>query len=123
MLQVLIVDDSPMFRQVVRELLLSHFSLFQVAEAGDGEEALAGLARLEPELIIMDVRLPGESGIALTRKIKTAHPNSAIIILTSFNLPEYREAALLNGADYFLPKNIPSIELIKAVERVIQVHR
>jgi DNA-binding NarL/FixJ family response regulator len=75
-----------------------------VEEALDGKAALEKVISFLPHLVFMDIRLPGQNGLELTRKIKTSHPNIAIIILTDYDLPEYREAARSGGADGFIPK-------------------
>jgi CheY-like chemotaxis protein len=93
-----------------------------IAEAGDGEEALGKIDTLLPNLIFMDINLPGENGLELTRKIKTTHPETPIIILTSYDLPEYRQVAYENGANSFLVKGCFNLEeLITMVESLISV--
>jgi len=91
-----------------------------IAEAGDGEEALGKLDTLLPNLIFMDINLPGENGLELTRKIKATHPEIPIIILTSYDLLEYRQVAYENGANSFLVKGSFTLrELITMVESLI----
>lgn len=75
-----------------------------VEEALDGKKALEQVTTFLPELVFMDIRLPGQNGLELTRIIKKTHPNIAIIIITDHDLPEYREAATIGGADGFIPK-------------------
>jgi len=90
-----------------------------VEEAVDGAEALEKVKAFRPDLIFMDIRLPGETGLELTKKIKASHPEIVIIILTHYDLPEYREAANDGGADDFIPKgslNLADIEqLVKSI--------
>ena len=74
-------------------------------EARDGREALNEVSVFDPDLIFMDIKLPGENGLELTRKIRASNSEVKIIILTSHDLPEYREAAREGGADYFLTKD------------------
>ena len=81
-----------------------------IFEATDGEEALQKIKTLLPDLVFMDIKLPGESGLELTKKIKTQYPNIIIIILTAFDIPEYREAAYQYNANYFLSKGSTSKE-------------
>ena len=91
-----------------------------IAEAGDGEEALRKIDALLPDLIFMDINLPGESGLELTRKIKVFHPETSIIILTSHDLPEHRQVAYEQGANSFLVKGSFILEeLIAEVESLI----
>jgi len=75
-----------------------------IEEAGDGVQALEKLESFRPDLIFMDIRLPGISGLRLTEKIKTRNPQIAVVILTEYDLPEYREAADFGGADDFIAK-------------------
>jgi DNA-binding NarL/FixJ family response regulator len=93
-----------------------------ITEAGDGEEALRTIDTVLPNLIFMDINLPGENGLELTRKIKATHPETPIIILTSYDLPEYRQAAYEYGANSFLVKGSFTLaELITMVESLISV--
>jgi len=75
-----------------------------IIEAADGVEAFQKIDSHPPNLILMDVTLPGEDGLELTRKIKADYPGVTIIILTSHDSPEYREAAIRSKANYFLSK-------------------
>jgi DNA-binding NarL/FixJ family response regulator len=91
-----------------------------IIEAADGVEALQKIDSYLPNLIFMDIRLPGENGLELTRKIKTNYPDIIIIILTSHDLPEYREAATQNKANYFFSKNsIATDEIFKFVKTIL----
>jgi len=76
-----------------------------IIEAGDGVEAFQKIDSNLPDLVFMDIHLRGENGLELTRKIKADYPNIIIIILTNYDLPEYREAATRNKADYFFAKD------------------
>lgn len=90
-----------------------------VEQAEDGTEALNKVRCFAPDLIFMDIRLPGQTGLELTSKIKQDHPDMTIVLLTDYNLPEYREAAFANGADDFIVKgslNPPAIaKLVKSL--------
>jgi DNA-binding NarL/FixJ family response regulator len=76
-----------------------------IEEAGDGNEVLEKVENLCPALIFMDIRLPGENGLQLTKKIKKNHSDIKIVILTTYDLPEYREAAFQYGANCFMTKD------------------
>ncbi len=102
--KVLIVDDSTLFRQLFRETLQDRFPSLEIYEAINGEEALLQVEILRPNLIFMDVRLPGGNGLQLTQKIKAQYPNIIVIILTGYDLPEYREVSS-PYADYFFSKD------------------
>ena len=101
---VLIVEDNPVFRTVLKGILTSRIPSIVVEEASNGEEALIQVQKIDPFLIFMDIRLPDGSGLEITRTIKEINPEIQIIILTSYDMPEYREVAFLNGASHFLTK-------------------
>jgi DNA-binding NarL/FixJ family response regulator len=91
-----------------------------ISEAKDGEDALKKVDALSPDLIFMDIKMPGESGLELTKKIKKQHPEIIIIMLTAYDMPEYREAAYQNKADYFLSKGSTSREdILTLVESIL----
>jgi len=119
MFRTLIVEDSTFFRQLLKETLLSRFPKMDIFEAGNGEEALQKIKTKPPDLIFMDIKLPGESGLEITQKIKADYPNITIIILTSYDLPEYREAADQYQANYFLSKGSTTkeniVDLVKSI--------
>ena len=120
--KILLVEDNVAFRRVLKQSLHRCFPSMIIAEAGDGEEALGKIDTLLPDLIIMDIKLPGENGLKLTKKIKATHQETPIIILTSYDLPEYRQVAYENGANSFLVKGSFSLrELTTMVESLISV--
>ena len=105
MLRTLLVEDSISFRTVIKNELLSKFPSIEVMEAGSGEEALEKLGSRPMDLVFMDIGLPGQSGLEVTKRIKADYPDTTISILTSYNLPEYREAAIRCGASCLIAKN------------------
>ena len=113
--KTLIVEDSIFFRQFLKETLNAEFPNIEISEAADGEEALEKVQNLLPHLVFMDIRLPGESGLEITRKIKSQNPDISVIILTSYDLPEYRDAAKQYQADHFLSKGTTTKEDILAL--------
>ena len=117
---ILLVEDNVTFRRVLKQSLHECFPCMTIAEAVAGEEALRKIDNLLPNLIFMDIKLPGENGLELTRKIKATHPETPIIILTSYDVLEYRQAAYESGADSFLVKGSFTLgELITMVESLI----
>ena len=104
MAKLLIVEDSAFFRRLLKETILSRHPTMDILEAPSAEDALTMMNGFTPDLIFVDIQLPGESGLEFSRKIKRMHPNIPIIILTSYDLPEYREAAKAFQTDYFLSK-------------------
>ena len=117
--RILIVEDNMAFRRFLREILESNFPSMKVTEVGGGEEALRQADACTPDLIFMDVRLPGENGLRLTQKVKAAHPESVVAIITNYDLPEYRRAAHANGASYFLSKSTSTQDLLALVDEVL----
>ncbi len=118
----LIIEDNRIFRQTLRESLQISFPGSVIMEATNGVEALEGIENFFPDIILMDLRLPGESGFRLTRKIKGLYPDMTIFILTNYNEPECREAAFRYGADRFIPKEslnrIRLEELVRAYYKI-----
>jgi DNA-binding NarL/FixJ family response regulator len=112
---MLVVEDNITFRQNLVELLKEEFPDIEILEAGGGEEALRLVNELHPFLVFMDIRLPGENGLELTTKIKNHHPETVVVILTSQDLPEYREAAQNVGATHFVSKVSTSVQEILGV--------
>jgi DNA-binding NarL/FixJ family response regulator len=120
MFKTMLVEDNPSFRQIVKANLQDQFPSMDIIEAADGVEALRKIDFRPPNLILMDITLPGENGLELTRKIKADYPGVTIIILTSHDEPEYREAAIRSKANYFLSKgSIATDEIFKLVKSII----
>lgn len=118
--KALIVDDNSMLRETTRIFLESNFPRLCVLEAQDGKEAIQQTNNHEPDLILMDIGLPGENGLRLTRKIKNLYPQITIIIFTNYDLSEYRKAAFECGADFFFSKSsLQKNKLVKAVEFIL----
>jgi len=115
MVSTLIVDDNSVFRESLRHVLRTHFPALEVTEAEDGAQTLQHVQAALPDLIFMDIRLRGENGLQLTKKIKSRYPHAVIAITTSYDLPEYRRAARRVGASHFLCKDKLSHERIAAV--------
>ena len=104
MLNTLIVEDNANFRRVLKNNLETFFPSMAIHEAAEGNEALQRVDTFRPELIFMDIGLPGENGLQLTQRIKTSYPDTKVIILTSHDTLEYREAAIRCGANCFITK-------------------
>ena len=118
--RVLVVEDSTIFRTLLKETLQSRFPSMEILEAVDGEEAMKEITARLPDLIFMDVKLPGENGLDLTAKIKAKYPDVTVIVLTSYDTPEYREAAVKAKANHFLAKGSSSREgILTLVESIL----
>jgi len=119
---VLIVDNDDSFRQILKRTLRMALPTIAIGEAAGGIEALQKVDTFSPDLIFMDIQLPGENGLNLTKKIKATHPNIVILILSSYDKPAYREAASRLGADHFLVKtslnHMELGELLKSYQKV-----
>jgi DNA-binding NarL/FixJ family response regulator len=120
MIRTLIVEDSSFYRQLLKEALHSRFPSMDILEATEGKEVLEIVEIHHPDLILMDIKLPGESGLDLTKKIKEQHPDIIVIMLTAYDIPEYREAAYQYKANYFLSKGSASKEsILTLVESIL----
>jgi DNA-binding NarL/FixJ family response regulator len=117
-IRVLLVDDQELLRRGFRMVLEEQAGIDVVGEASDGEEALAAARRLSPDVVLMDVRMPGTDGIEATRRIVEECPASRVLILTTFDLDEYAFSALRFGASGFLLKDVPPAELATAIRSV-----
>jgi DNA-binding NarL/FixJ family response regulator len=113
-LRVVIADDQPMMRAGFKAVLESTGNIEVVAEAGTGEEAVRAATELSPDVVLMDIRMPGMDGIEATRLL----PRQRVLILTTFGLDEYIINALRAGASGFLLKDAPTEEVVAAVRAV-----
>jgi DNA-binding NarL/FixJ family response regulator len=117
-ISVLLVDDEPLLRLGFRLVLESQPDLVVVGEAADGAAAVRQTAALDPDVVLMDVRMPGMDGIDATRDIVRLHGRSRVLILTTFDLDEYAFVGLRVGASGFLLKNVPPEVLLSAIRAV-----
>ncbi len=117
MLRVLIADDQDLFRAGFGLILKAQPDMEVVGEAADGQEAIAAARRLQPDVVLMDVRMPGMSGIEATKEI-CATTTAKVLVLTMFDLDEYVYDAVRAGASGFLLKDIRRDELAHAVRTV-----
>ncbi|NJD67353.1 MAG: DNA-binding response regulator [Candidatus Methylomirabilota bacterium] len=115
---VLIVDDHPVVRVGLRSLLSREPTIEVVGEAGTAAEAVAQAARLQPNVIIMDVRLPDSSGVEACREIRSADPKAHIIMLTSHADEDAVFNSIMAGAAGYLLKQVSEPELVQAIETV-----
>ena len=114
---VLLVDDQPLLRLGFRLVLDAQPDMTVVGEAGDGAEAVRLAAQLAPDVVLMDVRMPGMDGIEATRRV-VAGGASRVLILTTFDLDEYAYEGLRAGASGFLLKNVPPADLLSGIRAV-----
>jgi DNA-binding NarL/FixJ family response regulator len=116
--RILLVDDQELLRMGFRMVLEAQDGLEVVGEAGDGAEAVALARKLEPDVVLMDVRMPGMDGVQATRALVEGGSRAHVIILTTFDLDEYAHAALRAGASGFLLKDAPTADLLSAIRAV-----
>ncbi|WP_166999061.1 response regulator [Paramicrobacterium fandaimingii] len=114
---VALVDDEQLVRVGLRLVLEGDPNLTVVGEAADGAEALELVARTDPDVVLMDIRMPQMNGITATERLLAANPEQTIIILTTFDTDEFMYEALRHGARGFLLKDMPPRELVDAVRR------
>ena len=117
-IRILLVDDHQVVREGLRRMLELEADLKVVGEAADAKEALTQVELLSPEVILMDIKMPGVDGIELTRQLKQKHPSCNIIMLTLYD--EYLPQAIAVGATGYLLKDIKREELVRAIRAVQQ---
>jgi DNA-binding NarL/FixJ family response regulator len=118
MISVLIADDQDLIRKGLRMLVEAEPDLLVAGEAGDGSQALAQARRLDPDVILMDVRMPGLDGIQATTQLAQGGSRAKILMLTTFNLDEYVYHAMKAGASGFMLKDATREQLTGAIRAV-----
>lgn len=119
-IRILLVDDQALFREGLHTLLSVHDDLLVVGEASNGQEAIDAVAKLTPDVVLMDLRMPVLNGVAATRQISEFAPNSRVIVLTTFDDDEYVFDGLRAGAVGYLLKDVPSTKLVEAIRATAQ---
>ena len=117
-IRVLLVDDHAVVRQGLQSLLADDTDIALVGEAGDGQTALQLVESLDPDVVLLDVRMPGMDGLEVTRRLRSTHPDVRIIILTTYAEDEYLVEALRAGARGYLLKSILYEDLVRAIKDV-----
>ncbi len=117
--KVLLVEDATLFRQILEKILHARFPSMEIYEAGNVEEALQKVGVFLPDLIFMDIRLPDGNGLDLSKRIKSLYLKTIVIILTEYDLPQYREDSR-QYADYFFSKGSMTTEnTLKLVQSIL----
>ena len=117
-MRVLIVEDNNEYRKLLRRVLAQEQDLELVAEATDGEECLRLAQQFKPDVILMDINMPGMSGLQATRRIKEDLAGTVVLILSGLDGEGYREQAADCGADAYLPKTTPTSEILAVIRGV-----
>ena len=117
-MKILIVDDSELIRDRLVSMLTINKNIETVGQASNSIEAMAYFKKYSPEIILLDIRLPGENGIAFLEKIKKLSPETTVIMLTNYAYQQYREKCMELGADYFLDKSNGFESLQKIVDEL-----
>jgi len=117
-IRVVVVDDHALHRDGTRQILEAHPDLQVVGEADCGEVALALVSQLRPDVVLMDIRLPGMNGIEVTRQLIHNHPDMRVLMVSAYDEDEYVRGALEAGAVGYLSKTAPGKELVQAVRSV-----
>jgi DNA-binding NarL/FixJ family response regulator len=118
MIRALLADDQALVRAGFRMILRAEPDIEVVGEAADGREAVELARSLQPDVILMDVRMPGLDGIEATRRVSALDPTPRVLVLTTFDLDEYVYESLRAGASAFLLKDAPEQQLVAAVRVV-----
>jgi DNA-binding NarL/FixJ family response regulator len=114
-IRVLLVDDQCLFREGLETLLSVHKDIEVAGQASNGQEAVEVATQVQPDVVLMDVRMPVLNGVRATRRLKRALPQCRVIVLTTFDDDEYVFDALRAGAVGYLLKDVPSARLVEAI--------
>jgi DNA-binding NarL/FixJ family response regulator len=119
--RILVVDDDAAFRQRVQAFFAPETDMEVVAEAADGEEAIRKAQELKPDVVLMDVRMPGLNGVSAARRLREEMPGVKVIMLSVFDLPEYKDAAMVSGASGYVVKRSMIDSLLPEIRRICPV--
>ena len=122
MFHTLIAEDNPSFRQSLRELLNRRFPFMAIEEAADGDEAMDHGTASHHDLVFVDIKMPGHNGLDVTRAIRSGDRSAVICVVTSYDLPEYRNAAQDCGADHFIVKDESTEATVVSLVESILAH-
>lgn len=117
-IRILVVDDHAVLRDGIRALLALHDDIEVVGEASEGKEAVAKVQELMPDVVIMDIAMPGMDGLEATRRIRKKHPKIKVLVLTQHDNKEYILSVIKAGASGYVPKRALGSELVSAIRSV-----
>ena len=119
-ISLMLVDDHPLFRQGLRRVLEAEPDMEVIIEVAEGDEALRMARQLVPDVVIMDINLPGMNGLQVTRELKSVMPDIAVIMLTAYHDDEQIFHAVRAGAAAYFPKDVTPRRLVEAIHQVVQ---
>ncbi len=120
MIKVFIADDSSVIRERLNALFSDLPGVEVIGETGDAEEAIRGIQELNPDVVILDIRMPVGNGISVLEKIKRTESSPVIIMLTNYPYPQYRKKCADLGADYFFDKSAEFEKVIEVFNKLTQ---
>ena len=120
---VLIVDDHPMVAEGIQSILESYSDISVVGTLSNGQESVDQFAALAPDVVLMDLNMPGLGGLSATEILLEKHPGTRILILSMHDSPEYISTALSHGAMGYILKDVPTDEIKQAIDTVMEGHQ
>lgn len=118
-MKVFVVDDSTIIRERIKRMLADELDIETIGETGDAHQAIDEIRSQGPDVVLLDIHLLGGNGIDVLRQVKQAQPSPAVIILTDYPYPEYRQECIAAGADYFFVKSTEFDRVIPALNELI----
>ena len=119
-IQVVIADDHPVVREGLRSLLLTAADMEVIGEAGTGAEAVVQAQALQPEIMLLDIRMPGGNGLAVLKQIKAVSPHTSVIMVTMHDNPDYISRAIAAGAAGYVLKEASRQDFLTAIRTVLR---
>ena len=119
-MKIFIVDDSALVRERIIAMISEHPGIEIIGQAKNAPEGIKSILELKPDMVILDIRMPGGNGIEVLNKIKKIKPAPTIIILTNYPYPQYRKKCMEAGADYFFDKSTEFNKIIEVINKLIQ---
>lgn len=119
-MKVFIVDDSALVRERIIAMISEHPGIEIAGQAENAQEGINSILKLKPDVVILDIRMPGGNGIEVLRNIKKNNYAPTVIILTNYPNPQYRKKCMEAGADYFFDKSTEFNKIIEVIKKLIQ---
>ena len=123
MIRAMIFEGNSTFQEIIENIFSSRFPSVELLAVDHAMGAMEKVEGFLPDFILIDNRIPGGNALDLTQKIKARHPESIVIFLCSYDMPEYREMAFRRGVDYFIAKDSPEEDYIAVIESILSGRR